>query len=440
MQPETAAPVAPAAPAQGAGAAPVPPEEVSSQPTQQVPAQPTQQVSAQPTEVVAAQPTVVAAPAATTQPAAIPVQPTATVLGVPGQAGGVTPPKQPMDKKKRTGIIIGVIAAVVIVGFLVFRSIAASNASAQTHAALTKIAATNEDFSTVNRVCGEYYVGYASGDEISDAQTAIGSISKGLDDAQECLDGAKTFKGFMSTSDQEAYDNLEESIAGRREMIDAATKIAADSKSVVDARDYLTDADTDFYEAEGDLGEAIDYCNELDFDSATSSANDTLAKLTDATDQVNSAKTAFPDADYSEYDTYISKFTDCANTVIKIKDAVNAQDATSYSSLVDQFNSSFDELKTLYSDRGNSYSLFADILDKQESDNVSQYKEGLNTAEKAEEKLANFAGMDMTIGNAVNSFSYPDSSSYSSGSNSGSDSGSGSGSDLSGSGSSTVSA
>ena len=385
------------APARGDGR-PVPPEGLAPEMTDVAIEPPAVVISDQPTAVAPVQPTAVApAPAQGT-----------------GQTAPAAMPRQSMPKNKKTAITIAAIVAVVLVGLAIFRSVAASNASNEVHAALSSVTVTNDSFGTVNNVCGEYYVGYATEDDINGAQSALADITGDLDAAQKHLDNAASSKSFMSSADQAAFDSLQTSVSGRRAMVDAAAKIAGDSASVVGARGYLSTADTDFYEAEGELSDAIDSCNSLDFNSATTSANNALAKLGDATDNVNSAKKAYPGADCTEYDNYISKFTECANDVIKIKDAVDANDATTYSTLVNQFNSSFSELKSLHANRTGSYSLFADILEKNEKDNVRAYKDGLNTAEKAEEALSEYAGMDMTIQSAISSYRYSDSSSSSS--------------------------
>lgn len=193
--------------------------------------------------------------------------------------------------------------------------------------------------------------------EIDDAEnTELATLMESYDDTVAQLDQAEeqlqAVRSTYSLNDEDAAlcDNIQTSISARRDMLSVGQELLAADTALSTARSHLETALGKMVEANDAVLRSVEAANEYSKSLAGEESsqddpnvpvdldNQALTLLNEAKQEVASAKEAFPDADYTSYETYLDAKIAAVELLLDIDEAIAAKRYSAASGKVDDYN------------------------------------------------------------------------------------------------------
>ena len=253
--------------------------------------------------------------------------------------------------------------------------------------------------------------------EEADAASALESLQGSYDGAVSGLDAAQAEVEAIradvpSLTDEESVvlSNLEVSISSRRDMLASGKQVLETDVSLEKAKGHLKKATDKMVEANDTVLESVEASNEYasylagerssqgDPQTPVDLDNDALKQIEQAEKSLTAAKKAFPDADYSAYEKYLSAKKKAVKILLKIDKSIANEDYDAASAKVEEYNEA-DEKATRVAGKlpDSDDDVFRKAYEKATSDARETYSAARQAAAEADTEIRSYAHVDMGV-------------------------------------------
>lgn len=213
-------------------------------------------------------------------------------------------------------IVILVIVALAVGGFFVLRGYVRTQATENINAAIQRLSDADAIIVPLDEAISSEISSSTVSEALTDAMLSSTTASNALTDAETRADQAGKYRELLTEDQGQVIDAIKGSVSARRSMLEIGRTLLATDKEVSGALTSLDAAYASIESANAKVQEALDlstaYFAAGDQDSGVDlwyiveCDNQAIAHITDAQNSVAAAKEAFPDADYTALETYLT--------------------------------------------------------------------------------------------------------------------------------------
>lgn len=213
-------------------------------------------------------------------------------------------------------IVILVIAAVAVGGFFIFRENVRTQATENINAAIQRLSDADAVIVPLDEAIGSEISSSTVSQGLTDAMLSSTTASNALTDAESRAKQAEQHRALLTEDQTQVIDAIKGSVTARRSMLEIGRTLLATDNEVSDALTSLDAAYASIESANAKVQQALDLSNAhfaagdadsgVDLWAIVDLDNQAITDITNAQGSVAAAKEAFPDADYTSIETYLT--------------------------------------------------------------------------------------------------------------------------------------
>ena len=311
-------------------------------------------------------------------------------------------------------IVIAALAALVVGGFLFLRQQARTQATEAITAAIQRISDADVVVAPLDEAIGSEISSSTVSQALTDAMLSSTTASNALTDAAKKADEADSKRVLLTAEQTEVIDAIKGSVAARRSMLEIGRTLLASDTEVAKALESLDAAyasisavndkvrqSQDSYNAYSDAAGRGDDLSGFDLWATVDIDNQAVTDITNAQASVAAAKEAFPDADYTALENYLSTRLAELQVIVAFDTAVANDDQDGANAMVDQLNQAADaSAQAATSVPGTSRDLVRDAYAVVTSGQSEQYDAARSQCVENDAVIRAFLGTDDADGTA----------------------------------------